>query len=537
LYVGPLTFSTTTTVKVLAIATGYSSSVITSGTYAITTPAPQPTFSPPPGAYPGPQAVRIASSDPAAQIFYTVDGSDPTPSSVPYMAPIPVSATQTIRAVALAPGYSESAEAAGAYVIAAGAPDGIASEFTVTVTSTVPFLRISYSTTSPDILMMAFVSASGPEGNPQSVFVMDEPTGPAPPTPMMPYMTLSDQPGFTGVFLGRAPAPVSNGSMLVSPGIPGYPYTVTLVGLSGASDAHPMDFASAATGVPSVTVPSWAGSWVYAVGSDGGSSSSRMTCPNQILLAEVLDPPNHSTSWVQMLSSQAPPGAGTVTMCDVAPAQERWNFIAIEIVPAILPPPAFSPAPGRYDRQQAVTLASSVNAEIRFTTDGSTPTAGSPVYRQAIVVPETTTIRAIASSSGFTTSSVGSGEYAIVRILDTVAVDCPALVLQEGAAEQCTATGTYTDGTSRDLTSEVAWLSSEPLIAVVNAAGALTAVRSGVAMVSASQGTVSDHVLVTVIGTPRSQTTASVYYCYDGAGNMSARLSCPVGQVCEDQCP
>jgi hypothetical protein len=54
------------------------------------------------------QSVQMSSSTPSASIFYTADGSTPTPTSAQYTAPITVSTDSTVKAIASAPGYIQS---------------------------------------------------------------------------------------------------------------------------------------------------------------------------------------------------------------------------------------------------------------------------------------------------------------------------------------------------------------------------------------------------------------------------------------------
>ncbi len=78
--------------------------------------------------------------------------------------------------------------------------------------------------------------------------------------------------------------------------------------------------------------------------------------------------------------------------------------------------PSFYPAVGTYARAQTVTINSATSgATIRYTTDGSTPTktngtayAGTPVNISA-----TTTLKAIASATGFADSTASGGLYII----------------------------------------------------------------------------------------------------------------------------
>jgi Chitobiase/beta-hexosaminidase C-terminal domain len=70
-----------------------------------------PTATPGPGSYAGPQTVSLASADQSAAIHYTVDGSTPTALSRRFDAPLSLTASQTIRAVAVDPAGNESAPA------------------------------------------------------------------------------------------------------------------------------------------------------------------------------------------------------------------------------------------------------------------------------------------------------------------------------------------------------------------------------------------------------------------------------------------
>jgi nucleoid-associated protein YgaU len=77
--------------------------------------------------------------------------------------------------------------------------------------------------------------------------------------------------------------------------------------------------------------------------------------------------------------------------------------------------PAFSPAEGVYADAQSVTLSTSTEgAQIRYTTDGSSPSAASgTVYSGPIKVSSTTTIRAIATKTGLQDSPVVSATFTI----------------------------------------------------------------------------------------------------------------------------
>ncbi|WP_238323112.1 beta-1,3-glucanase family protein [Gorillibacterium massiliense] len=76
--------------------------------------------------------------------------------------------------------------------------------------------------------------------------------------------------------------------------------------------------------------------------------------------------------------------------------------------------PTFTPAGGTYVSAQSVTITSATSgAAIKYTTDGSTPTSASSTYIGPISVTATTTIKAIATKSGFTDSAVATAAYVI----------------------------------------------------------------------------------------------------------------------------
>lgn len=117
LYTGQIRVGASETIKAIATAVGYSTSATASATYTINLPAATPMFSPPPTTYNAVQHVTITSSTPGATIYYTTDGSMPTTSSAQYSTPITVGVTETLQAIAVAPGYSTSAVGSAAYVI------------------------------------------------------------------------------------------------------------------------------------------------------------------------------------------------------------------------------------------------------------------------------------------------------------------------------------------------------------------------------------------------------------------------------------
>jgi hypothetical protein len=73
----------------------------------------------------------------------------------------------------------------------------------------------------------------------------------------------------------------------------------------------------------------------------------------------------------------------------------------------------------------------------------------------------------------------------------SIAVTPPAPSLVAGATEQFTATGTYSDQSTRDITGQVTWSSSAPAVATISAGGALAAAAAGTSTITASLDGVS----------------------------------------------
>jgi len=116
-YTAAIKVSATATIEAIAVASGYANSAVSTAAYTITPQAATPTFSPAAGTYTTAQTVTISDSTAGAAIYYTTNGTAPTSASTKYTAAIKVSATETIEAIAVATGYTNSAVASAAYTL------------------------------------------------------------------------------------------------------------------------------------------------------------------------------------------------------------------------------------------------------------------------------------------------------------------------------------------------------------------------------------------------------------------------------------
>jgi len=92
----------------------------------------------------------------------------------------------------------------------------------------------------------------------------------------------------------------------------------------------------------------------------------------------------------------------------------------------------------------------------------------------------------------------GGGTSAPTVTLSSITVTpiSPSIVL--GTTEQFTATGTYSDSTTRNITTSVTWGSSDTNVATIGNAGLAATVATGSANISASSGSISGSTLLTV---------------------------------------
>ena len=126
-----------------------------------------------------------------------------------------------------------------------------------------------------------------------------------------------------------------------------------------------------------------------------------------------------------------------------APKQISWTIEKADSPAA----PVLSPAGGNYTDPQSVTITCETEgAVIHYTTDGTEPTADSPVYSGPIPVTENLTIKAIAVKDGMSDSAVVSAVYTIIPVPKSYTV----------TVENGTGSGSYTAGTVVSITADAA---------------------------------------------------------------------------------
>ncbi|MGP8268474.1 MAG: chitobiase/beta-hexosaminidase C-terminal domain-containing protein [Terracidiphilus sp.] len=118
-YSSAITVSATETLKAIGAKSGDTTSSVGSAVYTITSgnTAATPTFNPGGSTYTTVQTVTISDSTAGSMIYYTINGTTPTTASTIYTRPVPVAASETLKAIAAASGYTNSAVGSAAYTM------------------------------------------------------------------------------------------------------------------------------------------------------------------------------------------------------------------------------------------------------------------------------------------------------------------------------------------------------------------------------------------------------------------------------------
>jgi hypothetical protein len=362
-YSGPVTVSSTETVQAIAIASGYSTSAAGSAAYTINLPAATPTFSPAGGTYTSAQSVTLGTTTPSATIYYTTNGSTPTTSSAVYTGSITVSSTETIKAIAVASGYSTSAAGSATYTINLPAATPTFSPAGGTYTSA---QSVTIGTTTPSATIYYTTNGSVPTTS-SAVYAGS--------------ITVSSTETINAIAVASGYSTSAAGSASYTINLPAATPTFSPAGGTYAS-AQPVTIGTA---TPSATI-------YYT------TNGSTPTTSSAVYTGSIAVSSTETVQAIAVASGNSTSAAGSATYTISLPAAT----------------PTFSPAGGTYASAQSVTIGTTTpSATIYYTTNGSVPTTSSAVYTGSIAVSSTETVQAIAVASGNSTSAAGSATYTI----------------------------------------------------------------------------------------------------------------------------
>ncbi len=424
LYSGPITISAAATIGAIASADGYLQSPVSSAVFAFTTQVPLVTFSPAPGAYTGTQQVTLADTDTAAKIYYTTDGSAPTASSTAYTAPLTVSTTETINAIAIDPSLQNSAVAVGAYTIQS---TGCNINFTSGFSSTAG-LTLNGNAIATDDTRLQLTNGNTDQAG--SVFCNQPISIQAFTTDFEFQLSTPQADGITFTIQNNGPTAV--GSDSAGLGYAGIPNSVALKFdfYNDAGEGNDSTGIYTDGALPTVPAVDMTSSGVLLT--SGNASEAHVTYDGTTLTMVLTDLVVHKTFTLskvinipQIVGGNTAYVGFTGSTSNLTASQKllTWTYSAQLAAPATATP-VFTPAAGNYADAQNVVLSSTTSgAVIYYTTDGTTPTTSSSVYGGAIPVGAgTKTIEAIAVAPAFAQSAVATATY-------VVTIPAPAFIL------------------------------------------------------------------------------------------------------------
>jgi LysM repeat protein len=461
-YNAPITVNANETLNAIAVASGWSNSPVASGAFSIAPQLPTPTFTPAAGTYSTTQSVSIGESQAGTTIYYTANGTTPTTSSSVYSGPISVSATETIEAIAVEAGYTNSATATSVYTIAPAlpavtfspAPGTYTSAKAVTITEATAGAVIYYTTdgSTPTASSTQYGGA---------LWIASSET----------INAIAVEKGYTNS------SPVT-GTFSIAPVLASPSFS-----LAGGTAAY--------TTAQTVSISGPAGAAIYYTtnGTAPSASSTKYTGPITVSSTETIEAISIETGYTN--------SAVTSVLYTIASTTQA---------------PTFSPAAGTYTKAQTVTISDATSgALIYYTTNGTTPTTSSTKYSAAITVSASETIQAIAVAAGYPNSPATMAAYTIAPVLPTptfsVAAGTYTTTQTVSIMEATAGAAIYftTNGTTPTTSSSVY---SGPI--TVSANETLQAIAAGTGYTN-SAAAVAAYTIAPVLPTPTFSVAAGTY--------------------------
>ncbi|WP_307766266.1 Ig-like domain-containing protein, partial [Aeromonas rivipollensis] len=185
------------------------------------------------------------------------------------------------------------------------------------------------------------------------------------------------------------------------------------------------------------------------------------------------------------------------------------NAVQVTVTDAILTAIAITPPSVSVGKGQTQQLTATATYSDNTTADISSSVAWLSDDTATATITATGLLTGVEQGNAEVTASLdgvtGNAVQVTVTdaILTAIAITPPSVSVGKGQTQQLTATATYSDNTTADISSSVAWLSDDTATATITATGLLTGVEQGSAEVTASlDGVTSDRVTVNVVVTP-----------------------------------
>lgn len=452
LYSSGITISGTTTLKAITIKTGLTSSTIFSGVYTLT--CGTPTASPVAGSYENNQSVTLSTTTAGASIRYTTDGSTPNGSSTLYSGALTISATTTLKAIAIKSNYTTSGVFSGTYTLGVAAPTfdpaapGFTGPFSVTIASTTSGATIRYT-----------LDGTTPNG---SSSVYTTPIAISVETVVKAYATKS----------GYADSGVSTISYLEAAATP-------------------------------VITPS--------AGTFNNDQSVTITCTTPSSSIYYTTNGATPTTGSTLYTGAFTVSSDSTTVKAIAIAAGRADSsIVSELFTLVCATPTANVTAGTYDSSFSVTLScSTTGATIKYTLDGSSPTPShGTAYTVPVMIDGTQTIKFVAYKFNYQTSAEGSRVYTFKCATPTISLDSGTFTNSQTVTLACSTNGSEVRYTTDGSTPTVAsTLYSVPFAVNSNMTLKVVGVKT-----SYSDSDVAEETYVFNVATPVISVAGGTYY-------------------------
>lgn len=412
-YTGPITLTGTATVQAIASASGYLQSAVATASYVNVTQATPPVLTPGGGTYSAAVQVAMSDSTAGAAIYYTTDNSTPTKASNLYTAPITVSATETVNAIAIAPGLANSAVTSATYTLTTG-QTGI--NFTTGFADTNGIVLLNGSTDLDDSRLQLTNGAQGEAG---SAWFYQQVNVQSFTTEFSFQLSTPNGDGITFAIQGNSVSALgAPGGGLGYANIPSsMAVKFDLYSNAGeGSDSTGLYVNGAAPTVPAINLSNTginlhSGDTMDVVLSYNGTTLT-------MTITDLVTAATYSTSWaidIPLTVGGNTAWVGFTGGTGGSTSSQKiltWTYALGSSTPPVAAAPTFSPAGGSYSGPQSVTLSDTTSGTtIYYTTDGSTPTTASTEYTTPIAIGTTETLSAIAVKAGYTNSAVSTATY------------------------------------------------------------------------------------------------------------------------------
>jgi len=446
LYTGPFTLNNSATVKAIATKVAYTTSSVASATYNYTA-LQLPTFSPVAGTYSGARTITISHSVSGTSIYYTIDGSTPTTSSTLYTGPFTLNSSATVKAIATKAGNSNSSVASATYTYTAlqtpilspiGGTYNAAQTITIShtvadvniyytidgstpTTSSIhyaaPFVlnypatvkaiatKVGYANSSVASVAYNYVSLQLPTFSPVGGTYSGERT-----------ITISHTVADVNIYYTiDGSTPTTSSIHYAAPFVLNYPATVKAIATkTGYANSL---VASAVYAYSTLQQPTFSPGGGTYTGEKTITISHTVADVNIYYTIDGSTPTTSSTLYTGPFTLNS-----SATVKAIATKAGYTNSASISnIYTLVASTPVITPSAGSYNGEQIISISDTLSGVIiRYTTNGSTPTTTSTIYSQPFTISPTAgslstnvTVKAIATKTGFTNSSVATNIYTL----------------------------------------------------------------------------------------------------------------------------